>query len=797
MPLNPQMIIASDLQSLFRDKDTGLPLRNGIIYFWQDAARTVPKDVYKLTGSPPDYSYVNIGSEINLTASGTISDNENPANDIILYYFPYEGTPDDTTGVIELYYVEVYSEGGKTSGVLQFTRQAWPNETNAESASQNVPNLIPNGQFKIHSDIPANNDVNPILVAGEIREPITVLTQGGWTFERPNTSAAKDIVLFNNFGGYVSNPSASPDYYIQIENQSPSAGDAYKDLRIKFDDVNKFASDTQTYTFAFWAQSNSGNTNVSLILIKNYGTGGTPSPTEEISISNFVIGNSFTVYQKNGFTFGDNSGKTLGTNGDDYIQLAIRFPTGALFDVSLTDFILTPGNVTITTYPQTTDSQFCTESITPAVPAYDNSNLYLPIKLTPTGTFYDDSEIGEVISEANISNYVNSLHPTSNKMLCDGTQYETAAYSPLGIPYSRLQAKIWDGTYPIYGTGLQYALAVLNGSGGLTNQIILTNNSAAVVTPPADGTVATGFTFQTIHTGIASPLNCVAWYVVNEGFTIMNSANGAVTAPTAGTSSFGVLVDQTGNSFLPERTRFSSPVSVSPGHYLTFNTTSAGYYLWFKVSGAGVDPAVPGRTGILIDLTSGDAPDTVVQKCAMVINSMGQSTGISTVAAASITAGAYFTFVTSGDSYYVYYVVDGVGTDPQVANSKPIPVEILGTDTAQQVASKTQIAINYKYFAAPDFRGFSLKGLGVMNRFPDNNSFRYSYIPAINSNNLGTFEVDSNKNHSHQYTYVSTGSGEIAGGTDTSIVESTVNTSTSGEQEVRVFNKNVNYAIRY
>src|SRR4051812_43780889 len=120
MALDSRFIIASDLQSLFRDKDTGLPLRNGVVYFWKDAARSTPKDVYKLSGSPPNYSYTNIGSEIDLTSAGTMSDNENPANDIILYYFPYEGTPDDSDSTIELYYVSVYSEGGTVSGVLQF-----------------------------------------------------------------------------------------------------------------------------------------------------------------------------------------------------------------------------------------------------------------------------------------------------------------------------------------------------------------------------------------------------------------------------------------------------------------------------------------------------------------------------------------------------------------------------------------------------------------------------------------------------------------------------------------------------
>jgi hypothetical protein len=795
MALDSRFVIASDLQSLFRDKDSGLPLRNGVIYFWQDAARSVPKNVYKLSGSPPNYTYTNIGAVINLTSSGTISDNENPANDIILYYFPYEGTPDISDGMVELYYVEVYSEGGKTTGVLQFTREAWPNIGTTAGATQNLQNYIPNGQFKIHSDVEVDpNDTTAI--PGQISQATTILAQGGWTFDRPPMTTAKDIVLFNSFGGYVSNPTASPTYYINIQNQSPVAGDGFKDLRIKFDDVNKFASDTDTYTFAFTGESNSGSLNVSLILIKHYGS----DPDEEIALGNFTITNSFSIVQKSGFTFGANTGKVIGAG--NYIQLALRFPTGSLFSVNLTDFILTPGNVTVTQFPQTTDREFEYQSITPAIPAYDSSDLYLPVRLGAQGLVYDHSEIGEVVSESNLSVYVNSLHPNSNKLLADGKQYETAAYSPLGIPFSRLQAEYWNSTLlaPIYGTGASYFIAAINP--GITSQLIISNNSAAIVTAAADGTPATGFTFQNTFVGQSAHFDCLSYLVPANGFFILNREAGVVTASAAGSSGYSVTTDQTGNGFLPQLSAIGPIAPTSAGTYFTFDVWTGGgdfgYYVWYQVDGMGADPAVAMRTGIKINLTTGDSPQAISIKTSFALNTAGQVTSITTVAASAIPAGAYFTINSSADEYYVWYKKDGMGTDPKPSGKKPILVQIAGTDTAAQVASKTQAAINMKFFAVPDYRGYFLRGLGdITNFLSDDTAARSSFVPGVIGNVLGTFQLDSLKSHFHDFNLITTGTGMLAVGTDSSIVSTVEPTTATGAYEVRPFNKNVNYAIRY
>lgn len=788
MPLNTRYIIASDLQSYFVDKETGEPLAGGVIRFYKDQARTEPKDVFQLSGNPPNYGYTNLGAEITLSAVGTVMNNVN--QDIILYYYPY-----DEDGHLELYYVTVESELGEE----QFTREAWPNSGVATTQEQDFQNFAPNGQFLLHNDIPAT-EANT-YIAGQVSEPITVIAPGGWTFERPADSTATDVVTFVPFGSAVADPASNPRFFIKIQCQSPDAGDAYKDIRLKFTDVNKFASDTQKYTLAFSGQSNgSGSASASLILIKNYGTGG--DPTEEIPLANVTIATgAFKVIQTvAGFVFGDNIGKNIGLDGDDYLQLALRLPLSSVFDVSITDFILTVNVVAITDFPQAPDSEFSYQSLTIPTPPYDGSDLYLPIRRTPNGLFADASEVGEVVYESNVSLYVNSLHPYSNKMLGDGNQYETAGYSPIGIPFARLQAEYWLSTLnlPIYGTGADYLMAIVNAS--LTNQLIVANNSNGLVTYAADGTPATGFAFAPTHAGASYA--CESYLVPTNGFYIQNTSAGVVTAPTVGTSGYSITVVQKGDSVLPEIISVGPGASTNEGTYFTFSVWTGGgsfsYYVWFQLDGVGVDPAVPSHAGILVNLTGGDTPAVVSQKISLALNGGNQVQTIDTVAGSAIPEGAYFSLSSTGDDFYVWYQVDGSGTDPKPVDKKPIPVKVASTDTSAQVATKTQIAINQKYFASPKYQGYFLRAFDPDSLVDLDNPARYSFIPGIIGAMLGTIERDTNKNHAHIYDYTETDpNATLEAGATSGVTANPIETTYVGSYESRPINKNVNVAIRY
>lgn len=148
MPLDPRYITSVELESYFVDKSTGEPLAGGIVSFWRDTQRTVPKLVYELIDSPPYMmanSYAPLPNPIILSQSGTFQDAA--GNNIAVYYFPY-----DQFGNLDLYYITVTNQ----FGVEQFTREAWPfpatNESNI-TTNANISNQLSNPQFVIMNTV--------------------------------------------------------------------------------------------------------------------------------------------------------------------------------------------------------------------------------------------------------------------------------------------------------------------------------------------------------------------------------------------------------------------------------------------------------------------------------------------------------------------------------------------------------------------------------------------------------------------------------------------------------------------
>jgi hypothetical protein len=780
MALDSRFILASDLLSAFFDKDSGEPLSNGVITFYKDQARTEAKGVYQISGTPPNYIYTPLGNVITLSATGLMQ-NPDTGEIIVLMYFPLEGTPDETNGTVELYYVTCYNEDGE----LQWTREGWPNYTNTNSVQVDFTNYAPNGQFLFHNNVPLLNTTDD---TGEITQAITTVAQGGWTFERPGGSTATDIVLFEAFNSFQTNPSASPQYRIRISTEISSAGDAFKDLRLKFTDVNKFASATQKYTFAFTGQSNTGSSlSVSLVLIKNYGSGG--STTTETTVANLVIPASYAIVSTTGgFVFGSNAAKTIGDGS--YLQLAIRFPTGSIFDVSLTDVILTPEATTIEAFPQTTDGQFSNQALIAPKPNPDGSDLYLPLLSSPAGLVYDRTIIGKVFPAV-------YLTPGIGELNCDGAKYETAAYSTDGIPYSRLQAKLFNTTtnIPNFGTGASYLTAYVN---NVTTNLRIATNTTGAVTVSAD--FNTGFTITTQHTG--ADYGTSAFVTSLSLVYIFTNAFGATTAPSAGTSGFTVNEQRIG---AVDQAQFAEVITIAAaglaGLYFLYSNTTTDYYIWFTVDGAGADPAVGGRTGIKIDLLSTYDSVTVAAMIAEALSG-NQITNVVCGDASTLTAGHYFNIFTATTQFYVWYQINGAGTDPAPSGKVGIPVNVASTDTAAQVVTKTQTAINSKYFAVPDLRGMFIRGFDASGINDPESGERYSPYGAFLGTVIGQRQTDEIRRHTHPLSNNSavlrnTGSGDQLIDSGSNGIDANLIIDYTGTYETRPINTSLNYIIKY
>lgn len=788
----PLLIAAPMLQDYLVDKDTGTPLAGGIVTFYHDNARTFLKNVYYQTGTPGNYSYIPLPNPLTLTSVGTIADNG--GNDVIPFYFPYDEA-DDT--VADPYYVTVYSSIiPSVPAVLQWTRENFPfvNATMSPNTTQEtLLNLIPNGQFTSHNNLPKNG------LFPDGNSSVTVAQGGaiGWYYTKNNTSTDMDFVTFTQLLQEPENLTGNPRFAIDLSCTSASGNDTFKELRMRFNNVNRFASTTQFYTFSFSGKSNASTpVSVFLKIIKYFGTGG--SSTQQTVIQGFsLVSNLYNIFSTS-FVFGVNSAATIGTLNDDYVELSIVLPATSTFNLNMTDFLLTPGFVNVLSYPERPDNMVFANSISGSVPTPNpnGSSLYLPITLTQGGAIFDASAIGDIV--ANATPFFNG-----NKLPCDGSFYLTAGYSALGIPYSRLQAvlssnSLSTGGIPLYGTGSGYATAYINNS--INNYIRLTTNQPGAQATATDGIIPTGFTFSNIHTGQTTGTS--AYSNGPNSVLFIAGATGAVTNATAGTTTF--TVTQLVNNMLSYAVFTVITVaasSITGGNYFTFTTPTTSYYCWFTVNGVGSDPA-PGGTGIQVNLISTYTAQEV-SNCVQEAVSGFQVSLIQTTAASAITNGSYFNFASSGSTFSPWYNIGGTGLLPAV--TQPITVNLAGTETAAQVATLTMQAINSVYFAVPDFRGLFLRGIRGSGQFDVNAASRYSNLTGFYGNNPGTFELDTFQSHNHAATFANyslTGVGKYIEFVFGTAAAGTINASgfsinNTGSAETQPVNAGVYYFIKY
>lgn len=170
MALDERYFVTSDLDTYYVDKDSGLPLAGGTIEFWRDSARSVPKLVYQLSGSPPNYTYTALPNPIDLSSVGTVQNDL--GDNILIYYFPY-----DEKGNLDLYYIVVRD----SNGVEQLSREAWPNITAAEDPTADdfpIQNQVSNSQF---TQVFINEDQSTVYTVNDIFNQRFIFAPN-WTF---------------------------------------------------------------------------------------------------------------------------------------------------------------------------------------------------------------------------------------------------------------------------------------------------------------------------------------------------------------------------------------------------------------------------------------------------------------------------------------------------------------------------------------------------------------------------------------------------------------------------------------
>ena len=560
---------------------------------------------------------------------------------------------------------------------------------------------------------------------GEIRAASTNVAYGNWFYTRSSATltAGKDFVTFVQNTGYSTVPQANPRFMCKLRSTDTSSGLTFKDLRIRFRDVNMFASDNAEpeFTFSFYGKATTGPVNVELYLIKNFGTGGTASsaggslvPGAQWSVT--TAGDYYTIE----FKFGDNSGKTLPAL-DDYVELGLRFPVNAEFNIDVTDVILVEGKVANPVYPEEPIYEVMANAIAGMLPrpASDGSDIGLPIVLGSNGLEYSSAEIGKITTTAY------TYTATKGEKLCDGSMFETTAIDDTDmIPYSRLQSKLWDDTakVPKWGTGTDFVEAFnIDTQAGF----LIKNNKFGTVTAAADGAVPTGFSFAAatgnpVHVAAASRYT---WEVsligdtttAGDGKIFLRMETLSIPAVTVtGTGLAGIIYDTFDTS---EHDASNAQVQLTIDAVATPTIMGATHVvvggvftLWYQVDGAGTAPAITG-TEVKVNLSSTDNYQLICVKTRAALTG-GQVSWITATAASAITQSSYFEFQTTATThkdFFVWYDKDSGGTEPNLPGKKAIKVDITAADTDSNVAAKTRNAINMMYFQIPDLRGAYLR----------------------------------------------------------------------------------------
>jgi hypothetical protein len=108
--------------------------------------------------------------------------------------------------------------------------------------------------------------------------------------------------------------------------QSAAADRAF--LAQRMESVRTFAG--QTVTVSFWAKAGSGTPKIGITFSQSFGTGGSPSSTVTLTGQSTTISTSWARYSLT-FSVPSISGKTLGTNNNDYFQCEIWVSAGSDF----------------------------------------------------------------------------------------------------------------------------------------------------------------------------------------------------------------------------------------------------------------------------------------------------------------------------------------------------------------------------------------------------------------------------------------------------------------------------------
>jgi hypothetical protein len=295
------------LEEVFLDKDTALPMAGGVVTFYRDLQRQTLKDVYTISGNPPDYTFTDVGAVLTLGINGTfVDENGDP---FVPYAYPY-----DADGNIDLYYVTVVNSGG----VPQFTREAVPyvNSSGITPSTDigNNENQLSNPQF-VEVDIPSTSQVVLNVTGSNTVTPIAP----GWDF----VTSGSGTITVQRLQPTAVNIPTNPPYILSIT-ASAGLGSSIILRQRLYNSPTLFQGSFASGSFIA-AVLAGGTSNISMIYAPNTGT-----PTTIIASTSIPTDGAYHLVQGNAAI-----PQQINTPADQgYVDIEYIIPTSVTIGIS-------------------------------------------------------------------------------------------------------------------------------------------------------------------------------------------------------------------------------------------------------------------------------------------------------------------------------------------------------------------------------------------------------------------------------------------------------------------------------
>lgn len=472
----------------------------------------------------------------------------------------------------------------------------------------------------------------PISKYSPIPTGTFTLAEGGWSFTKDGTNNG-DSLEFVRFTPDNTAVDASPTYYLEYISLGAGTGETKKDVSFTFQDVRTLSNEQVTVGITLYSAI-VGIYPVEIFATQFFGSASssvTPSASVVTPITTLTPNLTETAYTGT-VTLPNLVGKTIGINGDDALIITFRMPLNSNAALRMTDFYFKRGSAA-TQYPYESYAEVDATVKAIALPS-PNPTTNFPNPLVPG---FNTEQAYNVLT----------LMPQG--------QYLIQQWQP-AVPTGMLMLWLSDIIPNDYVEAAGQSLIV----SGIYNRLYNVPFSTTIF----------GKAFGNV-TNNASTV--YPWEGNNSKFYLQNTLFGIpLTAWSAGTTGFTFQNNTIGHS--------PQAVTVVPHTLPTYRVTN--------VTDGNSSPVASTNSGVTVTVVDIGSPSTPA------------IWDFTAVPPSSITGGTYIAWKIYGvpaptNQFYIYFVKDGVGTDPLLPNHTGFACNISSTNTLTEIGQIISNAISF------------------------------------------------------------------------------------------------------